>query len=166
QSKRDTGWVKQPYFAVTVPNSYGYEPYLRQQGIVQAVMTDSLKAGFDEPATRHALYDVYKYGGLLTADGSWDPKVYKDDNAQNLSRNYAFAHMQLAVYYRRMKDYPKAIAEMERVQRMFPEWVEIQVPLGGIYLAAGDTNKAWAFYDKLAQRVPGSAEAHYYRGVA
>ncbi len=166
QSKKDSGWVKQPYFAVTVPNGYGYEPYFRQQGIVQEVMLDSLKAGFDEPATHKALYETFKYRGLLTEDGSWDKKVYKDDNAQNLSRNYAFAHMQLALYYRRTHDFPKAIAEMERVERMFPDWVEIQVPLGGIYLAAGDTVKAWEFYDRLAARVPRSAEAHYYRGAS
>jgi tetratricopeptide (TPR) repeat protein len=70
------------------------------------------------------------------------------------------------MFYRRTHEYAKAIAEMERVQRMFPEWVEIQIPLGGIYLAAGDTVKAWEFYDKLAERVPRSAEAHYYRGAA
>jgi Flp pilus assembly protein TadD len=166
QAKTDTGWVKQPYFAVTVPQDFGYGAYFRQQGIVQEVMRDSLQAGFDEPATHKALYETFLYRGLITADGTWDKSVYKDDNAQNLSRNYAFAHMQLALFYRRTHNYPKAIAEMERVQRMFPDWVEIQVPLGGIYLAAGDTEKAWDFYDKLAQRVPRSAEAHYYRGAA
>jgi tetratricopeptide (TPR) repeat protein len=166
QAKTGDGWSKQPYFAVTVPNQYGYEPYLRQQGIVQEVETDSTKAGFDEPATRHALYDVYKYRGLLQPDFSWDPHVYKDENAQNLSKNYAFALMELAMYYRRQREFPKAIAEMERVQRMFPNWAEIQFPLGGIYLAAGDSTKAWEFYDRLVQRVPGSAEAHYYRGAA
>ncbi len=166
QAKQDSGWVKQPYFAVTVPNNYGYEPYLRQEGIVQEVMRDSMHAGFDEPATRKALYETYKYRGLLNPDGSWDKKVYKDDNAQNLSRNYAFAHMEMAMYYRRMKDFPRAIAEMERVERMFPDWVEIQFPLGGIYMAAGDTEKAWEFYDRLAQRAPRSAQAHYYRGAA
>ena len=167
QAKKDSGWVKQPYFAVTVPNTYGYEPYLRQEGIVQEVMRDSLHAGFDEPATRKALYETYKYRGLLNpADGSWDKKVYKDDNAQNLSRNYAFAHMEMAMYYRRMRDFPRAISEMEYVERMFPDWVEIQFPLGGIYMAAGDTEKAWEFYDRLAQRAPRSAQAHYYRGAA
>jgi tetratricopeptide (TPR) repeat protein len=166
EAKKDSGWVKQPYFAVTVPNQFGFEPYLRQEGIVQEVMTDSTRAGFDEPATRLALYDVYKYRGLIRPDGSWDPKVYKDENAQNLSKNYAFAHMELALHYRRQRQYPQAIAEMERVERMFPNWVEIQVPLGGIYLAAGDSAKAWAFYDRLAQRVPQSAEAHYYRGAS
>jgi hypothetical protein len=166
QTKRDTGWVKQPYFAVTVPNDFGYGAYFRQQGIVQEVMRDSLRAGFDEPATRKALYETFRYRGLVTPDGSWDPKVFKDENAQNLSRNYAFAHMQLALHYRRVRDYPKAVAEMERVQRMFPEWVEIQLPLGSIYLSMGDTLKAWEFYDRLAERVPGSAEAQYYRGAA
>jgi len=166
EAKRDTGWVKQPYFAVTVPNDYGFAPYMRQEGIVQEVMRDSLQAGFDEPATRKALYETYRYRGLLTPDGSWDPKVYKDENAQNLSRNYAYAHMQMALYYRRQRDFPKAVAEMERVQRMFPTWVEIQLPLGSIYLSMGDTAKAWSFYDGLAERVPGSPEAQYYHGAS
>ncbi len=166
QARRDSGWVKQPYFAVTVPQDFGYGGSFRQEGIVQQVMHDSTLAGFDEPATHKALYETYQYRGLFNPDGSLEPKVYKDDNAQNLSRNYAFAHMQLAQHYRRIKDYPKAIAEMERVTRMFPDWVEIQAPLGGIYLAAGDSAKAWEFYDGLTKRAPGSAEAHYYRGAA
>ena len=166
QAKRDSGWVKQPYFAVTVPNDFGYAPYFRQEGIVQEVMRDSLQAGFDEPATHKALYETFRYRGLITEDGSWDPKVFKDENAQNLSKNYAFAHMQLALHYRRAKDFPKAVAEMERVQRMFPDWVEIQLPLGSIYLSMGDTLKAWQFYEQLAERVPGSPEAQYYRGAS
>lgn len=166
QARRDSGWVKQPYFAVTVPQDYGYGTQFRQEGIVQEVMHDSTLAGFDEPATHKALYETYQYRGLFNPDGSLDPKVYKDDNAQNLSRNYAFAHMQLAQHYRRLKDFPRAIAEMERVSRMFPDWVEIQAPLGGIYLAAGDSAKAWEFYDGLTKRAPRSAEAHYYRGAA
>src|SRR5947207_12208303 len=127
-------------------------------------MRDSLKAGFDEPATREALYSTYKYRGLLNPDWSWDKKVYKDDNAQNLSRNYAFAHMELAMYYAKQKEFPHAIGEMQRVQRMFPDWVEIQAPLGEIYMAAGDTARAEQFYDELVRRVPGSPEAHYARG--
>jgi Protein of unknown function (DUF2723)/Tetratricopeptide repeat len=162
----DSGWVKQPYFAVTVPQDFGYQKYFLQQGIVQKVLRDSSLAGLDVDATRHALYDVYKYRGLLSADGSWDPKVFKDDNAQNLSKNYAFAHVQLAQEHKRNKDFPRAIAEMERVVRMFPSWVEIQLPLGGIYLAAGDSAQAWAFYDSLVTRAPNSADAHYYRGAS
>jgi hypothetical protein len=166
QAKKGDGWSKTPYFAVTVPNDFGYGSYFRQEGIVQEVMRDSLQAGFDEPATRKAMYETFRYRGLFTPDGSWDPKVAKDENAQNLSRNYAFAHMQLALHYRRTQEYPKAVAEMERVQRMFPDWVEVQLPLGSIYLSMGDTLGAWKFYEELALRVPGSPEAQYYRGAA
>jgi hypothetical protein len=166
QAKRDSGWVKQPYFAVTVPNDFGYAPYFRQEGIVQEVMRDSLQGGFDEPKTRKALYETFRYRGLLQADGAWDPKVYKDENAQNLSKNYAFAHMQLALHYGRQKDFPHAIDEMKRVERMFPTWVEIQLPLGPLYLRSGDTASAWQFYDRLAARVPESAEAQYVQGAS
>jgi tetratricopeptide (TPR) repeat protein len=166
QAKRDSGWVKQPYFAVTVPNDFGFGSYFRQEGIVNEVMRDSLQAGLDTEATRKALYQTFRYRGLLTPDGSWDPKVFKDENAQNLSRNYAFAHMQLGLQYRRQRDFPRAIAEFERVERMFPEWVEIQLPLGGIYLSAGDTVNAWRFYDRLAERVPQSSEAQYVHGAS
>lgn len=162
----DSGWVKQPYFAVTVPQDFGYQKFFLQQGIVQKVLRDSTLAGLDLEATHKALYETYRYRGLLSADGGWDPKVYKDDNAQNLSKNYAFAHVQLAQEYKRKGDFPKAIAEMERVVRMFPTWVEIQLPLGGIYLATGDSAKAWAFYDDLVKRAPQSADAHYYRGAS
>src|SRR5262249_52113071 len=103
QAKKDDRWVKQPYIAVTVPTDFGYGPYFRLQGIVNQVMTDSTRAGFDEPATRTALYETFRYRGLIQPDGSWDPHVYKDENAQNLSKNYAFAHMELAMHYRKQK---------------------------------------------------------------
>ena len=48
---------------------------------------------------------------------------------------------------------------------MFPAWVEALAQLGGIYLAAGDSTATWEFYDRLVQRAPRSAEAHYYRGA-
>lgn len=166
QARTDSGWVRTPYFAVTVPQDFGYGRYFRQEGIVQEVMLDTLRTGVDAEATRRALYEVYRYNGLLTEDGSWDPKVYKDTNAENLSKNYAFAHMQLSQQYRRQNDYPRAIAEMQRVQRMFPEWVEIQLPLGGILMASGDSAGAWRFYEDLVKRAPRNPEAHYYRGAA
>ena len=43
-----------------------------------------------------------------------------DENAATLSRNYAAAHMELAYYYRRLGHLQEGIAEMQRVERMFP----------------------------------------------
>src|SRR6266487_735992 len=81
QSKRGgAGWIKQPYFAVTVPEHMGLDPYFSLEALVYRVNTDSLQGKVDVEATRRALYDVFKYRGLFLADGSWDPQVYKDEN--------------------------------------------------------------------------------------
>jgi hypothetical protein len=167
QSKKGTSaWAMQPYFAVTVPEHMGLEPYFTLEGLVYRVNRDSLEGAIDVEKTRRALYDTFKYRGLFTADGSWDSTVYKDENASTLTRNYAAAHLQLAITFRREHKLDQAIAEMERVGRMFPDYVEVQIPLGGFYLDHGDTAKALALFEKIARIAPGNPEARYYYGVS
>ena len=159
------GWKKQPYFAVTVPEHMGLDPYFTLEGLVYRVNRDSLQGAMDEEKTRQVLYETFKYRGLFTPDGSWDSTVYKDENASTLTRNYAAAHMQLAVSYRRQQRLDDAIVEMERVVRMFPDYVEVQIPLGGFYMDKGDTAKALELFERLANRAPDNPEARYYHGV-
>ena len=101
QARRGGGWVKQPYFAVTVPEHYGFDPYFTLEGLVYRVNRDSLQGAVDVPATETNLYHRFRYGGLFNPDGSWDRTVFKDENASTLTRNYASAHVQLAFHYRR-----------------------------------------------------------------
>jgi tetratricopeptide (TPR) repeat protein len=159
------GWKNQPYFAVTVPEHFGFDKHFSLEGLVYRVNPDTLHNDLDVHATEHNLYDVFKYRGLFRADGAWDTTVYKDENASTLSRNYAAAHLQLAFYYRKQGQLQKAIAEMERVSRMFPDYTEILAPLGGFYMDAGDTTHALALFRRLAARDPSNPEAHYYLGV-
>ena len=163
---KDGTWKMQPYFAVTVPEHYGYEPYFSLQGLVYEVKSDSSQAGLDVAATRKALYETFKYRGLFTADGSWDSTVYKDENSETLSRNYAAAHLQLAMRYRRDGDLSAAISEMERVGRMFPHYPEVLLPLGTFYLEHGDTAKSLTLFQRLVREEPGNPELHYYYGAA
>jgi hypothetical protein len=160
------GWVKQPYFAVTVPEHMGLEPYFTLEGLVYRVNRDSLEGMIDIEQTKKALYQTFKYRGLFMPDGSWDSTVFKDENASTLTRNYAAAHLQLAVTYRRQHRLDEAIAEMERVTRMFPDYVEVQIPLGGFYLDKGDTAKALALFERIARTAPTNPEARYYYGVS
>ena len=160
-----TGWVKQPYFAVTVPEHMGLEPYFTLEGLVYRVNRDSLQGAFDLEKTRRALYETFRYRGLFKADGSWDSTVYKDENASTLTRNYANAHLELAFTYHRQHRLDDAIAEMERVARMFPDYVEVQIPLGGFYLDKGDTLKALELFRKLTTMRPDYPQARYYYGV-
>jgi tetratricopeptide (TPR) repeat protein len=165
QDRRGAGWIKQPYFAVTVPENYGFGPYFTFEGMVERVNRDTLGIQVDEPKARYNLYRRFKYRGLFNPDGSWDSTVYKDENAATLTRNYAAAHLRLAFYHRARGELDAAIAEMERVQRMFPSYVDVLVPLGGFYLERGDTGRASAFFRELVQRQPGNAELHYFYGV-
>ena len=159
------GWIKQPYFAVTVPEHMGLDKQFTLEGLVYRVQTDTLHSDIDIEATRHNMYDVFKYRGLFFADGTWDSTVYKDENASTLSRNYAAAHLQLAFEYEKSKDLPKAINELERVERMFPGYVDVLVPLGKFYMEAQDTLRAQRLFERLVAHNPQDSEAHYYYGV-
>jgi Tfp pilus assembly protein PilF len=165
QSRRDGGWVKQPYFAVTVPEHYGFDPYFSLEGLVYRVNPDTLQGAIDVPATERNLYHRFKYGGLFNPDGSWDRTLYKDESAVTLSRNYASAHLQLAYHYHQRRELDRAIVEMERVQRMFPDYAEVLIPLGGFYMEKGDTAKALELFRTLARRQPDNPEVHYYYGI-
>jgi len=159
------GWIKQPYFAVTVPEHMGYDPYFSLEALVYRVNTDSLQGKVDVEATRHALYEMFKYRGLFLADGSWDPNVYKDENASTLSRNFAAAHLQLGFHYHRHGRLDLAIAEFERVSRMFPDYTDVLIPLGGFYMDRGDTARALALFEKLARVSPDDPEVRYSYGL-
>jgi tetratricopeptide (TPR) repeat protein len=163
---QDGKWLKQPYFAVTVPDHMGRDKQFTHEGLVFKVNPDTLGAPFDAEATRRALYETFRYRGLFKADGSWDSTVYKDENASTLSRNYAQAHMQLAHEYRRTGQTPRAIAEWERVERMFPGSIDVLLPLGSSYIDAGDTTKAIGVFTHLAQIHPDDVEVRYFYGVA
>ncbi len=159
------GWVKQPYFAVTVPEHMGLDPYFTLEGLVHRVNPDSLQGQFDAERTRKSMYEVFKYRGLFRADGSWDSTVYKDENASTLTRNYLAAHVSLGLHYRRQRDLQGAIAEFERVARMFPDFVEAGMSLASFYAEVGDTARAMALFERMARLNPGNPEARYYYGV-
>ncbi len=158
-------WRLPVYFAVTVPDHMGWDPHLTLEGLVYRVNPDTLQSRVDYEAVRHNLYQVYRYGGLFLADGSWDSTVFKDDQAATLSRNYAAAHVQLAFGYRRSGRLDFAIAEMERVRRMFPNYVEALIPLGGLYMEAKDTAKAMVLYQDLLRASPRDPELLYTIGL-
>jgi tetratricopeptide (TPR) repeat protein len=166
QNRTPGGWKKPPYFAVTVPDHMGLDKYFTLKGLVYQVNPDTTGPKFDEAATREAMYQTFKYRGLFTASGAWDSSVYKDENASTLSRNYAAAHIELAYHYRRAGQLPRAIAEMERVERMFPGYVDVLLPLGSFYVESGDTLKAIRVFSRLAETHPEDPEVRYFHGVA
>jgi tetratricopeptide (TPR) repeat protein len=159
------GWKKQPYFAVTVPDHMGLERKFTFEGLVHRVNPDTTAARVDVEKVRKAMYETFLYRGLFTADGSWDSTVFKDENASTLSRNYAAAHLELANAYRKNGEMPKAIAELQRVERMFPGYLDVLLMLGSFYIDAGDTARAIEIFTRVAREHPNNPEALYYYGL-
>jgi len=165
QSQRGDGWVKQPYVAVSVPEHAGLDRYFTLEGLVYRVNRDTLQGTMDEAATRGNLYERYSYRGLFDADGSWDRSVYKDEQAANLSRNYANAHVQLAFQYRQRRQFPEAIRELEWVLRMFPDYIDATIPLGRFYMEMGDSSHALGLFRDLVRTSPDYPDGRYHYGV-
>jgi tetratricopeptide (TPR) repeat protein len=166
---------KPAYIAVTVPDHHGLDSLMVAEGLVLRVYPDTIRArsgyGFtgrnwmDAEKIRHNLYDVFLYRNLFDKDGNYVTRPYKDDNARRLSQNYAAAHQQLAYEYRRQKRFPEAIAELEHVNRMFPDFSPVEGVMGLFILDSGDTAKALQYFEDRAKTHP-SSDLYYYWGVA
>jgi tetratricopeptide (TPR) repeat protein len=159
------GWKQPPYFAVTVPEHMGLDKYFTFEGLVWRVNPDTLQSDMDEEAVRHNIDELFSYRGLFKPDGTWDDRVYKDENASTLAHNYAAAFIQLGIHYRRTGRMQLAYKEMERVERMFPRSMDLLIPIGGFYIDAGDTARALALFERLTRQQPNNAEVRYYHGV-
>jgi tetratricopeptide (TPR) repeat protein len=166
ESRAGSGWIRQPYFAVTVPEHYGYDANFSLQGLVYEVNRDTLHPRVDVAATANNLHHVFLYRGLFRPDGSWDASVYKDENAATLSRNYASAYVQLGLAYHDEGRIDEGIRELNYASRMFPDLDEVQLLTASFYNEQGDSLRAAAIYRELVLRRPQDAAAHNYYGVS
>jgi TolA-binding protein len=163
------------YLAVTVPDHHGLDSLLANEGLVFRIERPGfagrpglMRSGAnwaDVQALRRNLYERFLYRGLFDERGEFLERPYKDENARRLTQNYANAHMQLAYDYKRRGQHEQAIAEVERILRMFPGWTQIEGFLGVFILEAGDTARALEYFRHLARTRP-SADAYYYYGLA
>jgi len=161
------GAIEKPaYMAVTVPNHAGLDNRLSLEALVYRIHDDSVAVRIDTTLTRRNLYQVFRYNGLFDKDGNYLDKPYKDDNAYRLTQNYAAAHLQLAFRYRLDGRRPEAIAELERILRMYPTFPATRAALGMFYLENGDTLKSLDFFAKSQKIAPTDPDLAYYHGIA
>lgn len=163
----EAGLDKRPaYLAVTVPNHMGLDPRLSLEGLVFRVHDDTVAARLDTTAIRRNLYEVFRYSNLYTEDGTYIEKPYKDENAYRLTQNYAAAHMQLGFRYRLDGRRTEAVAELERILRMYPTFPAVRPALGMFFLENGDTARALAFFEESRPITPRDKDLAYYHAVA
>jgi tetratricopeptide (TPR) repeat protein len=131
-------WKKPVNFAVTVSddNKVNSDDYLRMDGLTfklipikgQHVAKDRLQ---------HNLFDIFKFRNLD------DPYVYYDDNVIGLLQNYRAAFLRLTQTYLRDQQNDKALATLDRMEKVLPEKVipvpdyRLTVQVGQLYEMAG-----------------------------
>ena len=165
--RANKGPAKKPaYLAVTVPNHMGLDGRMQLEGLVYRIYDDSVSVKIDTAAVRKDLYEIFRYRGLFTEDGTYLDKPYKDENAYRLTQNYAAGHLQLGFRYRMDGKRKEAIAELERILRMYPTFPAVRPALGMFYLENGDTAQGIAFFEKSKPLAPRDADLAYYHGIA
>jgi Flp pilus assembly protein TadD len=171
---REQGDERPVYFAVTVDNLLGFDDQLKLEGLVfrldqtgQGAAGDTSLVGpppeiagdAESPeivgdvnlhATRRNLEEVYKYRGLLNADGKLDETIYRDENERKLITNYAAAWARMALALRDAGRIDQAIECLQRAIEIAPDYDPIVGGFGGMLLESGDMNGAREFYlDRL-----------------
>lgn len=165
------------YFAVTVADNMGFDPYLNLEGLVYRFHPDStisyqppqLEPGVTPEApnpipaivnnvnlqkTRRNLEEVYQYRGLLNEEGRLDPDVYRDGNEQKLVTNYAAAWAQMAIAYRALNQPQEAADCFLRAAWIAPHFDGIVAGVGGFLLQAGRIEDAREFYLRRLETHP------------
>jgi tetratricopeptide (TPR) repeat protein len=161
------------YFAVTVDDMMDLDKYLSLEGLVfrfdpelpqknavargaageAPIGPGEIEDNVDLVKTRRNLEELYKYRGLLRADGTLDPEVYRDDNDEKLCTNYAAAWARMAIAYRGRDDIQQAVDCMQRAVNIAPHYDPISGGLGGLLLEAERYATADSFYRaRLEQR--------------
>ena len=145
-------WARPVYIAVTVPDQMGLEKQLQMEGLVFRIHPNEQADRVNVPLATDLLHNKFHYRGLLDAEGFWDRSVYKDDNEERLTQNYAAAYVRLAYVLAQRKENEKAVVEMENAAKISPSFPGVLEALGALYRETGQFDRAEAFLADLMER--------------
>ncbi len=126
------------YFAVTVSDVIGFDMHLRNEGMVDRIVTTASGEQKDVARMRNNIEKVYSYRGIF------DDKLFKDDNMLRLINNYGSGYMRLSSTYRDTGDFPKAIMYMQKAITFVENKSKFNLGLAQLYVEAGKKQEALA----------------------
>jgi tetratricopeptide (TPR) repeat protein len=156
----ESNWKRPIYFAVTVPLEI-WQPYARHlemQGIARRLVPVEGEDRINEYLLARNLDEIYRFRGILTADGAIDTSVYKDDDTRVMFVNFAVAAAQLGQQRAIAGDYEEAIRRMELSLAFDPTLKAATVLLGTYYMMAGRDGDAIAHYLRAIRGEPDEGE--------
>jgi tetratricopeptide (TPR) repeat protein len=162
---KTNAWKKPLYLAVTVPEQMGMDKQLTFEGLVFRIQPTPDPVGIDAEKSRHNIYSVYKYRGLLDKNRGYDRSVYKDENANRLVQNYTAAHVQLATHLLQTGKAEEALKILQDAVKISPDFAGLLEYMGRVYEEAGRPELARKVYEDGLKRFPNAAEFHYHMGM-
>jgi hypothetical protein len=155
------------YLAVTVPDQMNLDKRLVMEGLVfRIVPQEGEVERIDLKTTWDNLTRVYKYGGLLDAQGRYDTKVYKDENASRLIQNYVSAYVRVAHEALRTNDEKLAMDALAHARAINPDFPGIGYTMGYLWLQGKEYAKAESTFRAVIQAGDHSAEAYRLLGAS
>jgi tetratricopeptide (TPR) repeat protein len=166
QILRDNYGKKPIYFAVTIPQEtlQPFRDRLVLEGLVYRFQAE--KGGEDmrdHDKIAHNVDNVYRFDGILTADGKHDDSIYRDNNQQILVQNYAGAFIRIGANQERLAEqapddstrqahYREAQRRYQQALEISPDFEALQVLLGNLYVRMGNSEAAEALFQKLVEQ--------------
>ncbi len=160
------------YFAVTIPGEYlqPYEERLVLQGLVFRFAAGSGRDRVDLPTMQKNVDELYRFDGILTADGKRDDSVYRDPNQELLVQNYANSFLRLG---RRAEDLAARAADdstrlayltqarrrYETAYEISPQHEMVTLFLAGVYARTGESTRAVQILEEHRLHNPDSDQA-------
>ena len=155
------------YLAVTVPDEMQLEKRLVMEGLVFRITPEEGEPErMDLPKTWANLTQRYKYGGLLDAQGRYDTRVYKDENANRLVQNYVSAYVRVAHEALRQNNETLALEALDRARTINPDFPGVSYTMGYLWLQSKAYAKAEAAFRELIEGGDHSTEAYRLLGAS
>jgi tetratricopeptide (TPR) repeat protein len=162
QIVRDNYGKKPIYFAVTIPQESlrDVRDRLVLEGLVYRFQAEKGEDLRDHDRIADNVDRVYRFDGILTADGKHDASVYRDHNQEVLVQNYAGAFIRLGAHAEQLAErapddstrqvyYREAERRYKQALEISPGFEALQVLLGNLYIRMGARDEAEQMFRNL-----------------
>jgi hypothetical protein len=105
---RDNYGKRPIYFAVTVSDVVGFDEHLKNEGMVDKLVSTKDEMQIDIETLTHNIDNLYMYRSVF------DDSVYKDKNIKRLLNNYGAAYFRAAQHFQMQNDTKRAVYYLER----------------------------------------------------
>ena len=138
------------YFAVTAPDAIGFEDHLRNEGMVDRLVSSKSSSQMDIERVLTNIDSVYSYRGVF------DDAVYKDPNMLRLLNNYGSGYIARASqHFLKRGDYAKSIQFMEKglqfiqnKQRFYPGLSQLYMEASFDFLDKEEFDEGFEYIEK------------------